>query len=278
MRQKLSAAVIVVSAICVSCQETATAPTVIAQLDGAEVRYQTFSDYVAANVGRQADGLGSAVLSTLLDEFLDAELARALATKEAPAGTPKERLFEVWVDRLPVTEPSEAEVRAAYLRHSDALALPERVLLRQLVAQSFAEAEAARRETVSGADFGQIADRFAEHQFVPAGGLQGVLAAEDLPEQVAEIVFDLPVGEVSRIVELDYGFCLFQVDQKLPEQLRTLDETAGSLRLDILSERRQQALSDRIAEARESLNVTIFAENLPFRYRGRYEEYQNASN
>ena len=260
-----------------ACTNT-TAPNLVASVDGEPLVYQGFSEYVEANVGRRAEALDSEVLQALFDEFLDEIIARRIAAQEVPAGTPRERAFEVWIDGLPVEDPSQEEVLQRFQSDVEARLLPRRVILRQIVTETFEQAFAVRQEILAGAPFAAVADRLAQHQFAPAGGLQGVLTEQDLPRNVAQEVFALPEATVSSIVEMEFGFAVFQVDQFLQEEQLEFANMHDRLHREMTTERRQQRLSQRVHDYRTAEHVTIYPGNLPFDYQGAYRELANEAN
>ncbi len=264
-------------AVLAACARPAE-PDVVAFVEGESVRYQAFSEYVEANVGRRAEALNSDVLEVLFDEFLDEIIARRIAAREVPAGTPRERNFEVWVDGLTVEPPSTDELFRRFRSDAQDLSRPPRVVLRQIVTETFEQAHGARQEILDGAEFGEVADRFSQHEFAPAGGLQGVFSEDDLPQNIAEQVFALPEHTVSLIVEMDFGFALYQVDEILSAEEVEFNGVRETLEQQILSERRQQQLVQRVESHRTRDNVTIYPRNLPFDYRGAYKDLVNEIN
>lgn len=254
-------------------------PDVVAVVDGREVHYQQFSDYVAANVGTRAEGLRSQVLAALFDEFLDQEIANAIAAAEVPPGTPADRIFEVWVDGLAVEPPTPTELRARYGQRRSRYSLPRRAVLRQIVVGTLEEARAVRQELEGGAGFATVADRLrSEGEYAPAGGLQGTFAAADLPRQVAAAVFDLEPQQVSEIVEMEHGYALFEVDRFIEAEEQSFDAVRDNLAREIAAEKRQRALEERVASYRIPENVTIYPANLPFDYGGEYEDLSDDIN
>lgn len=253
-------------------------PDVVAVVDGEALRYQEFSDYVTASVDRNAEALRSEVLEALFDQFLDQAIATKLAEREAPPGTPSERLFEVWVDGLVIEDPMPAEVQARYRRERSRFSLPRRAVLRQIMVPSLERAREVRSELEAGASFAAVADRMAGEEFSPAGGLQGTFAASDLPAEVAEAVFALESGEVSGILEMEGGYALFQVDRFQEAEELSFEAVRESLRREMRAERRQRALEQRVAAHRTPEHVTIYLSNLPFEYDGAYKDLADETN
>ena len=252
-------------------------PDVVALIGDQQLRYQEFSEYIAASVGGRAEGLQSGVLTALFDEFLDQAVALQLASGEVPAGTPADRAFEVWVDAFDVDRPTTAELRARFGRgHA---AGERRAVLRQILVPAREEAERLRQQIAAGLSFVDAADGVsAAGAAGPAGGLQGSFAADDLPPAVANVVFALEPGVVSEIVALDHGYALFQVDRFTEADANAFEQARSELERAMLAERRQQELDRRVAAFRSPENVTIYPANLPFEYGGVYKDLANEIN
>lgn len=252
--------------------EAAPSPDAVAEIAGQEVDYAVFAGYVERQIGERGSALGSDVLSGLFDRFVDERLLAALAAERglAPSGTTPRRAIERLLEAEGEAEPAAAEVAAYYEAHRDEFRRPERVRLRQALFEDRATAERAREEIAAGAPFAEAARKYSRDPSAAAGGLQGELAHEELPPAFAETIFRLVPGEVSPVVEADYGFHLFQVERRLPAAEVPLaearEEIAGRLRRESADDR----LAELVEEARRRYNVTVFVRNLPFNYQGRY--------
>ena len=85
---------------------------------------------------------------------------------------------------------------------------------------------------------------------------QGEFTRDDLPEEFRDRVFGLQAGEVSEILEADYGFHIFQVVERLEAAVVPLELASESIRRRLETENavllrglRAQGLIDRrIAE------------------------------
>ena len=242
---------------------------VAARIDGADVPYARFEAFLRRQVGEGAGGLDSGVLSRLFDQFLGEELLARLAAEEgaaAPGAGPREAIDVLLAGGA--AEPSPAEVRAWYEAHRAELGLPERVVLRQILVPSGELAEAASRRLAAGEPFAAVARDLSSDPSAEQGGLQGEMALEDLPAAFAQQVAALASGEVGEPIEASDGWHLFQVEARLPARQRTLEEAAAEIGDRLRRERADALLARRVAEAADRYNVVVYAQNLPFEYRG----------
>jgi parvulin-like peptidyl-prolyl isomerase len=102
------------------------------------------------------------------------------------------------------------------------------------------------------------------------GGDQGELALEDLPAAFAPHVAALEVGEVGDPLQAADGWHLFQVVERLPARERPFDEVAADIADRLRQQQGDALLEQRQAEAAGRYNVVVYAQNLPFEYRGEY--------
>ena len=244
-------------------------PDVAVSISGEQVPYTDFEAFLAQQLGGELD-LGAAALSGLFDQFLDEQLLVRLAVERGLLEQPvDERRAVAYLLRDFRYQPSERELRAYFTAHRSDFARPERVHLRLILVPDRGTAEQAFA-ALEGEDFAEVAARFSQGPTAHLGGDQGLLAREDLAGRYAEIVFALDAGEVSEIVEADYGFQIFQVTERLPASVMSFEEAEPVIRRELDGRRLDEQLASLLAEARERYNVRVFRGNLPFDYRGAY--------
>lgn len=256
---------------------SAVSADVVARLGPEEVRYPQFEAYVAATVGDDDDLLPSGVLTRLFDRFLDEELLIRLAVERgvaAPGASRRQALDALLAGELG-PGPGEPEVTSYYQGHRDSFARPERVRLRQILVEDRESAERVRAEIAAGADFATVARRVSRDPSAGAGGLQGELSRADLPQAFAEVIFALAPGEVSRVIEAEYGYHLFQVTERLPAEVVPLAQARDEIARQLKRERADRLLTSLVGEARDRYDVEVYARNLPFDYEGVYSGSKN---
>ena len=247
---------------------------VVARIGNQDARYEDFRVYVAESLGAETPGgdterFGSAVLSRLFERFVDDRLLlqlardRGLVDGEATSREAAIRLLEASPPDV-----SWAEIERYYAEHPGDFARPPRVRLRQILAQDRAAADLALAELEAGVGFAEVARLRSIGPRAPAGGLQGELAREDLPPALAEIVFELGEGEWSELLEADYGFRIFQVERRLPEETMTLAQAAPVIRALLEEAQGEELVQATVAEARREYNLRVAVERLPFEYHG----------
>lgn len=262
-----------------ACQRSAPppAPDTVARIGETEVRYSEFESYLARTAGETGGVLGSDVLSELFDQFLDERLLERLAVERklvrnaGGAAAPRQAIDALLAEGLR-QEPSPGEVARYYQAHAREFARPERVKLRQILTEDRATAEEALKEITAGQPFEEVARRLSRDPGAASGGYQGELTRADLPPAFAEVIFSLKPGEVSRLVPADYGVHIFQVVERQPAEVVSLEQARGEILDRLREERADRLLRSLVQDARRRYNVSIYERNLPFGYEGSYKE------
>lgn len=260
----------VVAGVLAACAAAPPPPDAIASVGDEGVSYTAFSAYVERETESSAAALESSVLSSLLDQYLTERLLTRMAVEEGlvEEGSGHRRALSALLQSAPVEEPLRSEVLARYRAERERFVLPRRVRLRQVLTETRDAAEAAHAELVAGADFGDVARRYSREPSAVYGGDQGELAREDLPDELGDAIFALEPGEVSDVIQADYGFHVFQVTERLPERIIPFEEAEGDLAARLREERVQRWLAELVESARSRYTVRVYEENLPFEYGG----------
>lgn len=268
----LAAAGLVLGLAGCRAREAPPSPDLVATVGGQEVTYGEFERWVERHLGEPGRGLASDVLSRLFDQFIDEVLLARLAADRgvAPPGAggrvAVDRLLAAAADR----EPTDEEIAAWYQAHRDQLDRPERVRLRQILVPDRALAERALAELRAGAEFETVAREMTAAGSGVVGGPAEVLARDELPPAYADTIFRLAPGELSELVEADYGFHVFQVVERLPAERVSLEAARDEIANRLREEHADHRLGALVEEARSRYNVAVFERNLPFNYQGLY--------
>lgn len=267
------AALVGLLALALACAEPVP-PDAVARVGESWVSADRFEIYLERTVGDDAGDLSSEVLSKLLDRYLEEEMLAHLAVERglAEPGDPHRRAIDRLLRIGPSPEPSAEEIERYYREHRDDYQRPERVRLRQILVEDRETMERALEELREGEEFGEVARRYSRDSAGETGGVQGELARDELPPMFADTIFELEPGDVSDIVEAEYGYHLFQVMERLPAEVLPLELVDEEIRRR-LRERAADARLDRLVEeARNRYPVEVQIRNLPFDYRGSFHD------
>jgi hypothetical protein len=247
-------------------------PDVVARIENRDLPYVHFELYLEANSVSSAAGLSSEVLSRLFDRYLDEQILSMLAAERGfgSDGIASAAEVRAMIEAELAPGTSEQEIERYYRAHLEEFEQQERVLLRQILVGERRSAEEALAELRSGASFDEVVRRHSQGPGAERGGFQGELARSDLPARFAEVIFELADGEVSEVVEADYGFHLFQVVERRPAETLELAEVRAEIERRLRRELAAQAEARLVEQARSRYNAEVYERNLPFNYVGRY--------
>ena len=157
-------------------------------------------------------------------------------------------------NRAQLTQPETVSARHILLRASAATS-PENVALRATVR---ARLEKIRDAIRAGADFSEQAQRHSEDPSASSGGDLGSFTRGRMVAPFEQAAFSLPVGEVSDIVETQFGFHLIKVESHSPERAPNFEDARERLRQRISVERRAEWAKNHTAELVQKARVETF--------------------
>ena len=188
----------------------------------------------------------------LVSEYVDQEAWREKLRRNLLI----EKVTELELDqRVKVTAQDWSEFYKAH-RH-DIEPLPQRIRVKHLTAADRKEAEKVRREILDGRDFDEAAGALAGDED-RIEGLEPIWVQPDgLPDPLAQAVRSTPVGEMSPVVESEYGFVVFQVLEIEKARSPRPEEIMARLRRRYLETKRAEAYDRWVGELRQQAEIVI---------------------
>jgi parvulin-like peptidyl-prolyl isomerase len=179
----------------------------------------------------------------------DEEFERRLANDGMTVDDLKRKLLEMFAPdevirfevggRLAV---SDTDLRAYYDSHQEEFTIAAEVTVREIVLladtddekeKQLTEALRIRREATDDAEFADLAKEYSQSGTAATGGLLGPLKRGDLSAQLEAVAFDVPVGEVSQVLDMPYGYHMIMVESRAEDELTPFDEIKDKLRLQL---------------------------------------------
>ncbi len=165
----------------------------------------------------------------------------------------------------------EAELKAYYEQNKAAYGEPEQrrashILLAAGEGSSAADKAAARRKAEellarlrsNPSDFAKLAREFSKDPGSAAkGGDLGFFGRNMMVKPFEEAAFRLKPGEISDVVETDFGFHIIRVDEIKPATYKPFE----AVRADIEREYRRQQAQKKFAEAVEQFTNTVYEQS-----------------
>lgn len=211
----------------------------VVRIDSARVQRQLAEQYgedtVGDLIGRELIAMASRESNLELDEeelegrwqllSSQPETKADLDSGEVTEAQLRSRLETmVLLDQLTLYDLTSDErdeaLRSFYEKHRSDL---ERVKLRHILLDSKKDAEEVLQRLGAGVEFGSLAKRFSlDPLSQDIGGSLGWKSRGDLVEDLASLVFILPVGRVSSPVATSHGWHLFYVEERQSDYVELL--------------------------------------------------------
>lgn len=163
---------------------------------------------------------------------------------------------------------SEAEMAQYYQDHQSEFQKPERVKLYRIFIgvdktegareKALARIEALREELSLGADFSQLATRHSEGPAASQGGFVGWIARGELVPDLEKVAFELSPGDVSPILETEYGMMLLKAEEKVEAGLADFDQVRNEIEPALRARYASEKYEKWMAELRKRSRVRKF--------------------
>jgi peptidyl-prolyl cis-trans isomerase C len=109
---------------------------------------------------------------------------------------------------------TDMEVAAYFKDNHDQFDRPTQVRARQIVVAEEAEGQKVLNLLRQGQPFAEVAAEYSLSPDAQQGGDLGFFGRGEMPPEFDEIVFDLPVSRLSKLVKSEYGYHIFMVEEK----------------------------------------------------------------
>lgn len=174
-------------------------------------------------------------------------------------------------------DPTDAEVNAFYMENQDRWQAGERVHVRNITARvrpnadDIAWTEALNRVTearsalLQGADFAELAQESSDSADRVRGGDMGWIVrgqrAQLVNDGVEEVLFSVPVGQVTEPIRTTLGYQIFLVEDRRAEGVRQIDEVRDVVRAPLRNRNRERLRRELVRELTATQSVEWFEEN-----------------
>ncbi|UCD65591.1 MAG: SurA N-terminal domain-containing protein, partial [Deltaproteobacteria bacterium] len=107
----------------------------------------------------------------------------------------------------------------------------------------------------SGEDFAELAKQFSEGPTGPKGGELGSFTRGRMVKPFEDAAFSLNEGEISDIVETQFGFHIIKLEKIEPAYTRTLEEVKSEIEAQILAQQSRELAFTQATEAYENIII-----------------------
>jgi len=162
---------------------------------------------------------------------------------------------------------SDAEVAQFYESHLADFRKTEEIQLFQIMVKEREKLLKIRQELLNQPSrFEEVARRESLSPEAANGGAMGFFEKGMLPQEMEDVVFSLPVNEISPIVESPYGFHLFKITKKRKARMLLLAAVKDEIKNKMLSARLADAYQVFLTKLKMEVPVQLNYDNLYFRY------------
>lgn len=151
----------------------------------------------------------------------------------------------------------EEEVEEYYREHRDEFERPSQVRARQIVVASQEEGQRLLGLLRQGESFITVAKQHSLSADSEDGGDLGFFARGQMPEEFDTVVFTLPVGRISDLVQSEYGFHIFKVEERRQGVRLTLAEVREEVRATVRSLKEEQVYQEWLQALRSRTTIEI---------------------
>jgi parvulin-like peptidyl-prolyl isomerase len=154
-------------------------------------------------------------------------------------------------------EVSVDEARRYYAANRRRYVAEERIRLAQIILTEEEAGEKAAVRLKAGEDFDKVAREVsigAEHEH---GGDLGYFSRGMLPDAIEKVVFSLPIGQPSKLIQSPYGYHIFRVSKKDRKGADSFEDLQDRVKADLRKEKEEDAFMDWLDALKTSSVVEI---------------------
>lgn len=152
---------------------------------------------------------------------------------------------------------SDEKAAAYYKSHRQEFNRPAQFHARQIIVDSRERAEQILARLKNGEDFAALAKEYSLSPDGKRGGDLGFFDARTYPEAFTEVCGQLKIGELSGVVQTDYGFQIFELLDKRPAREIPFEEATAEIKRRLREERGEAAIAKWSSELEANAKVVI---------------------
>ena len=138
-----------------------------------------------------------------------------------------------------VAPPTYREIEQYFENHSDEFRCPQMVRFRQIVTRTKEEVEGLVKRIRKGEDMSELARKYSITPEAENGGEVGWIARDHLEASMERVLFSIPQGKLSPIVETPYGYHIFRVLSIRPDTVKELPDVIEQIEKRLLHQKRE---------------------------------------
>ncbi len=161
-----------------------------------------------------------------------------------------------------IVPPTCREIEQYFENNPDEFRCPRMVRFRQIVTTTKGEAGSLLKRIQNGEDMGELAREYSIAPEANNGGEVGWIARDHLEESMGKVLFSMPQGKLSPVVETPYGYHIFRVLSIRPDTVKELPDVIQQIETRLFHQKREIFLKKWIESLGTHFEVRINQELL----------------
>lgn len=160
-----------------------------------------------------------------------------------------------------LVKPTEEEISWYYKENKEEFYVPDMYSLQEIVVETEVEAEAIFMEIVVGGDFTFLAQEKSGGLTAKKGGYLGYVTTDSAKlfgyDDFKEIASALKIGEVSKVIKTEKGYCLLKLLEIKPAYQETFEKTKRFIEKKLTRERRENDYNEWLDNLKEQTQIQV---------------------
>jgi peptidyl-prolyl cis-trans isomerase C len=158
---------------------------------------------------------------------------------------------------------TDEELKEFYKENRHRFSSPPKVKARHILVRTKQEAEQVKKRLEEGADFAQMAKKYSiDLPMALEGGSMGTIEKGKTLPVLEKTLFSLNVGEMSDIVETNFGFHILTVDEVIPAGFTPFEEVKDDLKAALIKKKEAKAFDAMTSKLEKHADIEIFKDRL----------------
>jgi len=152
------------------------------------------------------------------------------------------------------TEPEQVKARHILIKSPQNASEQEKTVAKNKI-------DSILKEIRDGEDFAELAKKDSECPSAPQGGDLGFFSRGQMVKPFEDVAFALQPGQVSDVVETEFGYHIIRVDEKKPGKQLKLEEVQDRIKEVLTNEEIDKALAEWLKPIKENSSIKILVKS-----------------
>jgi parvulin-like peptidyl-prolyl isomerase len=192
------------------------------------------------------------------EDFKDVLRSNLITFNDWKKEMKEQMIFEKVVSQLVGNiEIPDSDIKKYYYANLKNFKYNEMVHAYQILVKTNTEITEIKRDLDNGESFERLARIKSISPEGKNGGDLGYFTRDEMPPEIVNVVFNLPIGKISDIVKTDYGYHIFKVVDKKKGGIKSLSEVKEEIIEKLKLDKKNKFFKDWIKGLREKADVKI---------------------